>query len=259
MTFTIASWNVNGRKSAVRHCEFIRKTQPHLLALQEVTLSFFQSIMGSPMFEWGIHSITLRPSLRSEGRRRGLGTALLGRAPFFFKDAALLSSVPAPERALITDVDSPEGVIKVCAFHVPPGATWGGPMKSQTFRGFAEWLREQSGPVLVGMDANTPKLDHPTHSLNEWWRKDEDLLLGATATHGLSDALRTHLSANGEISKRTIEERPQGHWRCRLLEKETASQPLVGMILFWRRIISISIRWRIRMRIQFGQAVTIRW
>jgi hypothetical protein len=61
--FTIASWNVNGRKSATNHRQFIGKSHPHLLALQEVTPSFFHSIMGSPIFEWGIHSLMLRPSL----------------------------------------------------------------------------------------------------------------------------------------------------------------------------------------------------
>jgi hypothetical protein len=71
---------------------------------------------------------------------------LLGRAPFFFKDASLLPSVAAPERALVADVESPIGVIKACAFHVPPGSTWGGLMKSQTFRGFVHGLETNQFP-----------------------------------------------------------------------------------------------------------------
>jgi hypothetical protein len=50
--------------------------------------------------------------------------------------------------------------VTVCSFHIPPGATWK-MIKPQTMKAIAEWLALQSGTVVVGMDANSPKTDHP--------------------------------------------------------------------------------------------------
>ncbi len=65
-------------------------------------------------------------------------------------------------------------------------------------------------PLVFGIDANTPKTDHPDISCNEWWWKDEPLLLGARPLHGLKDAFRLFLEANPAELARVVAARPTG-------------------------------------------------
>lgn len=60
------------------------------------------------------------------------------------------------------------------------------------------------------MDANTPRTDHPDIKQNEWWWRDEPLLLGAQPLHHLQDALRTWLTAHPTEAERLYALRPHG-------------------------------------------------
>ena len=67
--------------------------------------------------------------------------------------------------------------------------------------------------MLLGLDANTPKLDHPVEARSEfWWPAHEPLVLGPPSVreHDLSDALRLWLSANPDEQARIAAERPDG-------------------------------------------------
>jgi hypothetical protein len=83
-------------------------------------------------------------------------------------------------------------------------------VKPQTLKAIAGWLSSQPGTLIFGIDANTPKTDHPDISQNEWWWKDEPLLLGPTPLHGLKDALRLHLDVHPEALARAVAVRPSG-------------------------------------------------
>lgn len=65
-------------------------------------------------------------------------------------------------------------------------------------------------PLVFGIDANTPKTDHPDISRNEWWWEDEPLLLGPKPLHDLQDAYRLFLEANPAELARVVAARPTG-------------------------------------------------
>jgi hypothetical protein len=65
-------------------------------------------------------------------------------------------------------------------------------------------------PLIFGIDANTPKTDHPDISRSEWWWEDEPLLLGPRPLHGLKDALRLFLEANPAERDCVVAARPTG-------------------------------------------------
>jgi hypothetical protein len=83
----------------------------------------------------------------------------------------------------------------VCSFHIPPGSSWGSKLKGETQEKIAEWLARQSGSLIFGIDANSPKTDHFNHEKNEWWNNKEPLLLGAEPLHKCRDAFRIWLSS----------------------------------------------------------------
>ena len=41
-------------------------------------------------------------------------------------------------------------------------------MKPQTVKTVAEWPTTQPAPLMFGIDANTPKVDHPDIARNAW-------------------------------------------------------------------------------------------
>ena len=38
------------------------------------------------------------------------------------------------------------------------------------------WLANKREKVILGMNANTPKVDHPDINKNKWWWDDEPIL-----------------------------------------------------------------------------------
>jgi hypothetical protein len=74
----------------------------------------------------------------------------------------------------------------------------------------ARWLSKNRGVVIVGIDANAPKTDHPDISKNSWWWPSEPLLLGGAPLHSLRDALRTYLEAHPSELASIIQARPEG-------------------------------------------------
>jgi hypothetical protein len=134
---------------------------------------------------------------------------VFGQQPFRLRKYYLLEDAPLPERTLVVEVDVADDPFTVCSFHAPPGVNWKA-LKPQSLVALARWLSTRQGPLLVGMDANTPKTDHPDIHQNEWWWKEEPLLLGAQPLHHLHDALRVWLAAHPSEAEQLYALRPRG-------------------------------------------------
>jgi hypothetical protein len=173
----------------------LRTVEGDLVALQEVTMNAYNNIVASGIFAWSAFSLDLRPPQVGEKRGRHLGCAVLGQKPFQLRKYYLLENAPLPERALIVEVDFADDPFTICCFHAPPGVNWKD-LKPKSLVTLANWLSSRQGPILVGLDANAPKTDHPDIYQNEWWWKDEPLLLGAQSHHHLHDVLRVWLAAH---------------------------------------------------------------
>jgi hypothetical protein len=143
--------------------------------------------------------------------------------PFRLDSCQVLQKLHFPERALVAHALCESTPLTVCSFHIPPGATWG-VIKPQTMKAIAEWLGLQPGSLIVGMDANSPKTDHPDPQKNEWWWKDEPFLLGPTPLHRLRDAFRVFLGGHQNLFQTIQTDRPHGplaisHFRGRGLQR----------------------------------------
>ncbi len=204
-----ATWNVNNRLLRSGHIEFLKRLQPDVLTLQEVSAGFHEALVESGVFGWGVSSFALRPAAAGETAGRKLGCSVFGRPGLELQASALAPGVALPERTLVVQVRSPEGEFTACSFHIPPGVSWK-KIKPQTMCSLAEYLAQLPGHVIVGIDANAPKLDHPEHCDNVWWWTDEPKLLGHEPRHHLRDALRTYLAAHPDELEAIRRERPNG-------------------------------------------------
>lgn len=210
MTMRVATWNLHRRRDVTAALQFLQEIAPDVLALQEVSAAGYQALVDSGIFAWSAFSLELRPPSAEEGPKRHLGCAVFGQASYRLRCQRLLEHVPVPERALIVEIETPDGPLTICSFHVPPGASWGGAIKSQTLTLLADWLAEKAGRIIVGMDANAPKLDHPDMAQMRYWWPAEAHLLGPQRRHHLQDALRLWLAAHPDEAERVRQLRPAG-------------------------------------------------
>ena len=152
------------------------------------------------------------------------GAALLTRDPWTLSDAGMLADAPSLKRAMAaTAVNARTGQrVAVLSAALPPGGVeqgqsprpgsdpWG-ERKAEQARVIAAWIarRRQEGlPVLVGIDANAPRVDPPDwHQVVYWW-DDEALLLGPDAVAG--DVYRRWLAEHPDEQARITVTHPDG-------------------------------------------------
>jgi hypothetical protein len=177
-------------------------------------------------FRHAFHALDLRPAEPTETTSRARGCALLATDRFMVEgEPDLLWDAPAPERSLMAALRLGEFELMAASFHVVAGSDrkkWGPLAKRQNNLAIATWMSTQAGPTVVGIDANSPKIDHPELRRNEYWGQGttgdrmEHLLhdpsrAGADQPrHDLVDVLRRFLEANPEKLERAVSERRSG-------------------------------------------------
>jgi hypothetical protein len=76
------------------------------------------------------------------------------------------------------------------------------------FSALAAWLSAVPDPVVLGMDANGPRMDYPDIEQNQWWTEEEALVLGAGMR--TSDVLRLWYADHPAELKRRARYYPSG-------------------------------------------------
>ena len=180
-----------------------------IVALQEVSRSVYRHLLRSGQFDWAYFSLLHRPPGASEAKNRQMGCVLAGDLPVEPLEVGVLERLPLPERSLagVFRVNGTEFV--AASFHSLTGVGFGA-AKAAAFRTIADWLVAEQRPTLFGIDANTPKVDHPEHESTEYWKQGASILFGPEAPHEMRDALRTYLSEHPEGLEDIRECRPEG-------------------------------------------------
>jgi hypothetical protein len=195
----------------------LRELRPDLILLQEVNPGSAEVLRRAAGADWLICAANLRmraPDDRAV-RSRGVATAGHGQAP---SRAWLPADVLLPERILAAETTVDGIGLTAVSYHAPPGVTWGIAKPRQAVA-FARWLSAQRRPVLLGADANTPRIDAADFAATRthWHTGDrrlhgepgDDLLFGPGKTHSLQDALRRWLADHpGQAA--TLADRPYG-------------------------------------------------
>lgn len=208
-SLSVATWNVNNRNPKPSHIEFLEDLDLDVLCLQEVSAKFFRGLCEAELFPGAFFSLDGLGDDADDSPARRLGCAIFTSERVEAHAPHLLEDLPFPERSLVCQASFEKADFLICSFHTPPGASWKH-LKPQSQVLLAEWLAARRGPVVLGIDANAPKLDHPDYAQNEWWWPDEPKLLGHDRMHDSRDAFRDYLEQNPDRLQAIKEERPSG-------------------------------------------------
>ena len=211
------TWNVNGATgSRARRLIALLEGQlagaPVLIALQEVKPSTFTAFEASGLFDWFVYSLHIRPPGKFDRGNRTLGCVLAGRGPVTLLDGDVLWRLPLPERSAIARVEWDGTEFDAISYHSLTGSGFKAG-KGVAYRALLETLSARDCPMLLGLDANTPKVDHPAEARSEfWWPAHEPLVLGSlnVREHDLSDAYRLWLADHPDELAAIQDERPAG-------------------------------------------------
>lgn len=200
----VVSWNLNNRgiTGARMQGELLRELKPDLMLLQEVNLGSAETLRQAAEADWLICAADLRQRAADDRPARSRGVAIAGRRPAPHR-AWVPADVPLPEQILLAETTVEGLSLTTVSYHAPPGVTWE-IVKPRQAVTFARWLSAQQGPVLLGADANTPKVDAVDFAATRtWWHSGdrrlngepgEDLLFGPGKIHPLEDGLRRWLA-----------------------------------------------------------------
>ncbi len=227
----LVSWNVRfaGIPQAAAQAKFLRSLNPHIVLLQEVNASSIATYRAASELDW--LTCSRSAPLSSIERKRQPAAAIGGKSVELLEALPELAAAPLPERIHRSVVRFGDHRMVVASYYAPPGVTFGY-KKVENALAFLRWIQRVAEPMIVGADANSPKVDHPDFSLTKsWWhtgslklrgRPGDDSLWGPQVEHRLKDALRSWLDDHPDELARIVDQRPNGplaisHWTGRRL------------------------------------------
>lgn len=216
----MVSWNVelgSGGQSLAK-LALVERFEPDLVLLQEVMQGGCSVLEALDRYASVFHSATLRPRLADETTSRARYCAILTSERFEVRRGPeVLANAPAPERTLTVGLKlDGKTDVEAASFHFVAGSDpkWGRLAKGINFRVVTDWMAAVPATGIVGIDANSPKLDHPEVSRNVYFggeiQREYVLHDPLRATHRLRDALRTWLDANPKELSEIRRLRPEG-------------------------------------------------
>lgn len=222
----VVSWNVRfaGTQLAAAQAQFLRSLKPDLVLLQEVNAVSIATYRAGMGLNW--LTCSRSEPLGALERIRRPGAAIGGSGVDLVQELQELAGAAVPERVHRAIVRTDGRQIAIASYYAPPGVSFGY-KKIENALALLGWLRGLAGPIIVGADANSPKIDHPDYSLTKsWWhtgsvkmrgRPGDDGLWGPNLQHNLEDALRLWLKMHPEELAAIVAERPDGplaisHW-----------------------------------------------
>lgn len=216
--FTAITWNVAGRLKPAM-IELLQSLRPDVAFLQEVKAEHWPALKRALDAD-GLMGLEVRPRLEGEGGARALGAALAVRRPLTLQAGSVIEQegFAWPERGVtgVAALDADHPPLRLVSYHALHGGHR--QRKPETSFALAKWLVDQEGPVILGMDANSPDVDHPDESLiKAHWNQTatralERALVGPAGErpHRLQDVWRTHLRDRPDLASAIATENPLG-------------------------------------------------
>ena len=209
------TWNVNGAagERARRLIALLAdevSEGPAVAALQEVKPATFAALEAADVFEWTVSSLDIRRPGKFDRGNRDLGCVIAGRGPVRLLEGDVLWRLPLPERSVIATVEWNGVDLDAISYHSLTGSGFKAG-KGVAFRALLETLDSRECPMLLGLDANTPKIDNPDETRSVYWRTPhEELVFSSGREHDLADAYRLWLAENPDEFDSIVAERPDG-------------------------------------------------
>lgn len=200
-TLRVATWNLE-RHGGFDRQALIEEQRLELLLAQEVTVGAYEALTNWGYFDWAAFSLDHSPRSVRDSRSERLGVAVFGRHPIALRSSGILPWLRRPEKLVFVELVVPgwKERITAASFHSSPGDG-----KPEAALQVAHWLELTFGPAVLGLDANSPDIDHPDHeqSVFHWQQAPfthcEPALIGPPSMrrHRLDDAMRLWVNEHG--------------------------------------------------------------
>jgi hypothetical protein len=128
-------------------------------------------------------------------------------------DWTLTSTPPTPDellfrRSLVVSATHGNATLTLLSCYAPTNTGPGRKERPDCFSTLAAWLSTFPAPIVLGMDANGPRVDHPDIEQSRWWTEEEALVLGPGSQ--TEDVLRLWYASHPAELKRRVQYYPNG-------------------------------------------------
>ncbi|MBA4603429.1 endonuclease/exonuclease/phosphatase family protein [Thermoactinomyces mirandus] len=134
----VATWYVNGSKMNM-HKDLIQQVNPHILAVQGLTLAGYDNITRMGNFDDWRFSMNLTEK-KYTGRDRGVG--IFVKYPYTIKNAYLIPNTPFAEKALATEIIDRDTLFLLGTADIPNGEDYR-ELKAASLLAFTQWMKEK--------------------------------------------------------------------------------------------------------------------
>jgi exonuclease III len=206
MRLRIASWNVRGMPHPADQLRLLADQNSDILLVQDVGPSAVRAVADSHLWDHIADTWSPPHPPGTIVRRGGCLIAATG-------EWVLGSALPVPDlllsnRALTVTASRGQAIVTLLSCYAPTNTGPGRKQRPTYFAALAAWLSTVSAPIVLGMDANGPRVDHPDIEQSKWWTQEETLVLDAGAP--TEDALRLWYADHPAELKRRLRYYPNG-------------------------------------------------
>jgi hypothetical protein len=203
----IIDWNLQKRRDVGKQLDFVDSLGWDILLLQEVYPERVIHLRNHPGVGDLDTALRHRPD-RVTGHLAS-GSAIVVREGLGLLTSSPLVNVPSPERTLTGIVQVDGRHLTVAALAAPPGVSWDELEAVQVNR-YGDLWASRTLPLIVRIDRNTPRVDHPDLDGCDWFWEAKRKLYGPDPKHDLRDALRVYLGDNEDKMACIRSNRPEG-------------------------------------------------
>lgn len=177
-----------------------------IVLLQDVGPSAVHAIADSHLWCSLIDSWSVLPC-DSAVPHRG-GCLIAATDGWSLESTLAVPGAPSPQRTLAVTAAHDTVAVTILSCYAPTNTGSGRKERPDYFNALATLLSTVRAPVVLGMDANGPRVDHPGIDGSKWWTEEEALVLGTGAR--TEDTLRLWYTDHPAELKRRVQYYPHG-------------------------------------------------
>jgi hypothetical protein len=179
---------------------------PDIVLLQDVGPSAVRAVVDSHLWDHVAETWSL-PHPPGAVTRRG-GCLIAASSSWVLGSALPTPDVLSSNLSLAVTAAHGGTTLTILSCYASTNTGQGRNERPSYFGALAAWLSAVPAPVVLGMDANGPRVDHPDIRQSLWWTEKEALVLGTGAR--TCDVLRLWYADHPAELKRRVRYYPNG-------------------------------------------------
>jgi hypothetical protein len=174
--------------------------------LQDVGPSAVRAVADSRLWRSLVDSWSVLPCDSAVPHRGGCLIAAADR--WSLEPLLAVPDAPSPQRTLAVTAAHDTVTVTILSCYAPTNTGPGRQERLRYFNALATLLSAIPAPVVLGMDANGPRVDHPDIDESKWWTEEEALVVGTGAR--TEDVLRLWYASHPVELRRRVQYYPNG-------------------------------------------------